>query len=48
MTNKDFKYIWQGDTTYLILYKDIKISYIPNIQDNVWRILDKENNNENI
>lgn len=28
MTNKDFNYIYQGDTTYLILYKDIKIAYI--------------------
>lgn len=28
MKNKNFNYIWQGDTTYLILYKDIKISYI--------------------
>lgn len=28
MTNKDFIYIYQGDTTYLILYKDIKIGYI--------------------
>lgn len=22
MSRKDFSYIWQGDTTYLILYKD--------------------------
>lgn len=28
MKTKDFTYIWQGDTTYLILYKNDKLCYI--------------------
>lgn len=28
MNKKDFSYIWQSDTTYLILYQDKPLTYI--------------------
>ena len=28
INKKAFKYIWQGDTTYLILYNDMPLTYI--------------------